>query len=160
MSYGRTTGDKIFKLNRTGVNSHLMPLETCPTRYSFMLTGCYWLGSVQLFISAQSQFQVKFPASRHGTSTTDKEENVLLTVKVTLGVHPSSCLALVGSPNKKSTSVGLKCLGLILTRTTPVSASFPTSANPFPSQTILMPTYWNAASTNSRTECDSPVAMT
>jgi len=59
-----------------------------------------------------------------------------LTSKVTLGFQLRIFLALVESPNNKSTSVGRKYRASTLTLIIPVALSFPTSSTPLPSQLI------------------------
>ena len=58
-------------------------------------------------------------------------------LKDILGDQPNFCFALLGSPSKESTSVGLKYLESIFMIFFPLKV--PTSFKPFPCQYILKP---------------------
>ena len=53
-------------------------------------------------------------ASFFASSLSNSIISFISSSKVVLGIHPNSSLALLDSPNKKSTSVGLKYRGSIL----------------------------------------------
>mmetsp|Transcript_67622 Transcript_67622/g.113326 ORF Transcript_67622/g.113326 Transcript_67622/m.113326 type:complete len:205 (+) Transcript_67622:413-1027(+) len=75
--------------------------------------------------------------------------------------QPSADLALVGSPNRVSTSVGRKYRSSTRTKTRDSSLlSTPISLTPSPFHTTSMPMNLKQISQNSRTLCCSPVANT
>ena len=61
-------------------------------------------------------------------------------IDVLLEFHPNNLLAFDGSPNKVSTSAGLKYFGSTSINTLPVFLHFPISSTPLPSHTISIPT--------------------
>ena len=99
----------------------------------------------------------------------DKKDSILDTVviitstnwlNVILGSQPSFSFAFDASPSKLSTSVGLKYLSETFIILLPVILSTPSSSIPSPFHSILRPKNGAAISTNSLTECCSPVAIT
>ena len=80
-------------------------------------------------------------------------------LNVILGSQPNFSFAFDASPSKLSTSVGLKYLSETFIILLPVVLSTPSSSIPSPFHSILRPKNGAAISTNSLTECCSPVAI-
>ena len=77
-----------------------------------------------------------------------------------VGSQPNFSFAFVASPNSDGTSEGRKYLSLTFMIVLLVLISKPNSSKPSPLHSILKPKNGAAASTNSRTDLCSPVAIT